>query len=120
MMKKPDGSPVGEQTLEKRDDVSAAAFLTRVWAAEGEHGRAMAIHLAEALQERARLRAENQQLNARVKTAESRAVRLEWALLDVCASGVEMDDARLDYLMVQIDRSVWDQAYALIEGADHA
>lgn len=34
-----------------------------------------------------------------------------WDLLrDVCDSGVEFDDGRLNYLVIQIDRDTWNQA----------
>lgn len=34
-----------------------------------------------------------------------------WDLLrDVCDSGVEFDDGRLGYVVVQIDRDTWNQA----------
>lgn len=44
----------------------------------------------------------NEELEAEVK-------RLKELLRDVALCGVEHDDARLDYVTVQIDRTTWDE-----------
>lgn len=44
--------------------------------------------------------------------AEKHAEGLADLLLDVAASGVQLDDPRMGYVVVQVDRGVWDALQA--------